>query len=418
MFAWAAYAPSCILLHLAGDSRTRSGRYHSTDSDGRDARVSIPVLLAATATQWTSPAQLPRALVRAGFDVSLLAPKVALVAKSRHVAAVTYLPERSMPMQWAYMLAASIGERTPRLIVPCDDTALQLLMSFVEAPPAGLEEHLRADIVALICESLGDSRYYRTSIDKTLLPAAAAALGVRVPAHAVISDIDAAGEFARMHGYPVVLKRAFGTAGQAVEVVREQAQLRPSFRKLSLATGRTLWNSPNLLVQAWVPGKGLLRAVAAWGGVAYAGMTREVLMRWSETGPSTVVRCRRAPEAARFSELLAAGFGMSGFFGAEFIEHEQTGDVYLLEINRRITRGVPLGGFVGVDLCAALASALEGRVYEERTDIAAGEEHLVAEFPQEWLRDPNSPYLRNARSDIPWYDADLLRAMLAMRHEA
>ena len=377
--------------------------------------MTIPVLLVATATKWASPAQLPRELARAGFDVLLLAPRGAPVARSRHVSAVTYLPDAATPMQFAYMLAAFVIQRAPRLIVPCDDVALQLLMTFVESPPAAVEEPLRARMVALIRQSLGDPRYYRASVDKTLLPAAAATLGVRVPAHAVIADVGAAREFARMHGYPVVLKRAFGTAGQAVIVVREEAQLAQSFRTLSHARSAMLWSSVNLLVQAWVPGRGLLHAVAAWGGVARAGMTREVLMRYTETGPSTVVRCRYAPEASRFSALLASGFGINGFFGAEFIQHTDTGDVYLIEINRRVTNGVQLGGFVGVHLCAALASALEDRAYTKRTDIDPGEEHLVAEFPQEWLRDPESTYLLNARVDVPWDDVDLLRTMLAMR---
>jgi hypothetical protein len=144
-------------------------------------------------------------------------------------------------------------------------------------------------------------------------------------------------------------------------------------------------------------------------------MTREVLMRSPATGPSTVVRCRHAPEARRFSELLAAGFGVSGFFGPEFIEHERTGDVYLIEINRRVTNGVQMGGLVGVDLCAALAAALDHNAYTGRADIPGGEEHLIAEFPQEWLRDPSSPYLRAARTDVPWDDLGLLQAMLAMR---
>jgi hypothetical protein len=76
------------------------------------------------------------------------------------------------------MLAASFGARTPRLS-PCDDTALQLMMTFVETPPAGMENSVER-ILALIRESLGDPRFYRSSIDKTLLPPAAA-LGVRVP---------------------------------------------------------------------------------------------------------------------------------------------------------------------------------------------------------------------------------------------
>lgn len=378
--------------------------------------MGIPVLLAATATRWAGPARLPRELVRAGFDVSVLAPKGALLAESKYVGAVTRVPDAATPMQWAYMLAADVEQRAPRLIVPCDDTTLHLMMSFVESPPEGFGRPLRERLLALIRESLGDPRYYRASIDKTLLPPAAEALGVRVPPYAVISDLAAARAFAQKHGYPLVLKRAFGTGGEAVEVVPDSTRLEPAFRTLLSPANAIVWDAPDLVIQAWVPGRGLLHAVAAFNGVVYAGMTREVLMRNPATGPSSVVRCRGAPEARRFSEMLAAGFGMTGFFGPEFIEHETTGAVYLIEINRRVTNGIQMGGLVGVDLCGALAAAVEGRAYTKRTDIPAGEEHLIAEFPQEWLRDPGSSYLINARTDMPWDDPKLIRAMLAMRH--
>jgi glutathione synthase/RimK-type ligase-like ATP-grasp enzyme len=381
--------------------------------------VAIPLLLAATATKWASPARLPYELSRAGFDVALIAPKEALVAQSRFVANFTPLPDSATPRQWARLLAATVEGSRPRLIIPCDDATLHLLMLFVESPPEDIDAPVRENLRALIVESLGDPEHYRASIDKTLLPSAAAALGVRVPSHAVISDLAAARAFAAANGYPVVLKRAFGTAGQAVEIVREQAQLEPAFVNLSTDTPTmqwtTMWTSTQLLIQAWLPGRGLLRAVAAWRGVARAGMTREVLLRSSATDPSTVVRCRQSQEANRFAELLAAGFGISGFFGPEFIEHERTKEVYLIEINRRVTNGVQMGGLVGVDLCGALAAALDGRMHAGRTDIAAGEQHLIAEFPQEWLRDPESPYLLSARSDIPWNDPAVFRAMVAMR---
>jgi predicted ATP-grasp superfamily ATP-dependent carboligase len=378
-------------------------------------RMGIPVLLVATATKWAGPARLPHELMQAGFDVAVMAPRGALVAESRFVASVVHLPDAATPMQWAYMFATTVKSWAPRLIVPCDDIALQLMISFVEKPPKGLTGPPWQRLVNLICESLGEPRYYRTSIDKTLLPPAAEAMGVRVPSYAVIADLAAARKFAQTHGYPVVLKRAFGTAGGAVAVIPDDAELEPAFRQLLSAVGTSLLNSVNMLIQAWIPGRGLLHAVAAWKGVAYAGMTREVLMRSPATGPSTVVRCRHAPEARRFSQLLASRFDMSGFFGAEYIEHRQTGDVYLIEINRRVTNGVQLGALVGVDLCAALAAALSGRINTKRTELPLGEEHLIAEFPQEWLRDPSSPYLQHARTDVPWDDLHLWRAMLAMR---
>ena len=59
--------------------------------------MGIPVLLAATATKWASPARLPYELGRAGFDVALIAPKEALVAQSRFVAKFTPLPASATP---------------------------------------------------------------------------------------------------------------------------------------------------------------------------------------------------------------------------------------------------------------------------------------------------------------------------------
>jgi predicted ATP-grasp superfamily ATP-dependent carboligase len=377
--------------------------------------LAIPLLLAATSTRWSSPARLPYELTRAGFEVTVLAPREALVTRSKYVTSVSTLPDGATPLQWAQLLAAAVRQSSPRLIVPCDDTALQLMIAFLEAPPAGFEASLRDQLLALIVESLGDPRHYRASIDKTLLPAAAESLGVRVPAYAVVAELAGARDFARRHGFPVVLKRAYGTAGQAVEVVTADESLDAAFRRLASAKSAVLFTATDLLIQAWIPGKGLLHAVAAWKGASLAGMTREVLQRNPATGPSTVVRCRLAPEARRFSELLAAGFNISGVFGGEFIEHEKTGETYLIEINRRVTNGVQMGGLVGVDLCGALAAAIDGRSYAGRVDLPPGEAHLIAEFPQEWLRDPASKYLRDGRTDMPWDEPELIKAMLALR---
>jgi hypothetical protein len=37
---------------------------------------------------------------------------------------------------------------------------------------------------------------------------------------------------------------------------------------------------------------------------------------------------------------------------------------------------------------------------------------VVALFPQEWMRDPASPYLTNAFHDVPWDDPALIRAWM------
>lgn len=268
--------------------------------------MGIPVLLAATATKWAGPARLPRELVQAGFDVAVLAPRGALVAESRYVATVSHLPDTATPIQWLFMLAASVERWAPRLIVPCDDTTLQLMVSFVEESPKELNGPHRERLLSLIRDSLGAPEYYRTSIDKTLLPPAAKALGVRAPPYAVIAKVAAARSFAQTHGYPVVLKRAFGTAGDAVEVVPDQARLEPAFRKLLSSAGTSLWNSDKLLIQAWIPGKGLF---ARRGGLGRHRPRRyDPRSADAQSGDRTLDRCA-LPTRARGSTILGTARG-------------------------------------------------------------------------------------------------------------
>ena len=76
------------------------------------------------------------------------------------------------------------------------------------------------------------------------------------------------------------------------------------------------------------------------------------------------------------------------------------------------------GGLVDVDMCAALRAALDGVPSPSRRDLDEGESGVRPNFPQEWLRDPDSSYLRNYPVDVPWEDPELIEAMLALRHEA
>ena len=44
-----------------------------------------------------------------------------------------------------------------------------------------------------------------------------------------------------------------------------------------------------------------------------------------------------------------------------------------------------------------------------------GEEYLNVHFPQEWLRDARSHYLRDYPVDVPWDEPELIKAMCARR---
>ncbi len=378
------------------------------------------VLLVSTATRWLGTARMPRVLARAGFEVSLLAPDDSLALKSRYVSRVAYLSAAATPMEWLLQLIKVIATASPELLVPCDEMAVRLLFSLALEPPPGFDPELRARLVALITTSLGEPRFYETSIDKTLLPAAADALGIPVPPYAVAGRVDDATRHAEALGYPVVLKRRFGFAGQGVEVASTREEVAAAARVLLRPDQLDLgeWRDPCVLVQAFIAGPYRSRAVVALRGEPLCGFSWE---RHAATTPvkgqTSVLRFVPAPEIRGPTDTLCRGLGMGGFFNVQFVVDGRTDIPYLLEINRRVVTHTHLGERVGRDLGRALFRALEGVPADPVRADDADVDGTVAIFPREWLRDPSSPNLAEHPSDVPWDEPDLFAAMLAMRNE-
>lgn len=381
--------------------------------------MKIPVLLISTATRWYGTARIPGALAKAGFEVSLLTPRNSLAEKSRFVARVGHLPDETTTMQWVFAFAGMVKAVAPRLVLPCDDIAFRLLQLVVLSPPKELQPHLQLQLASLIRESLGESAHYRTSVDKTLLPRAAEALGVRVPPWAIATTPQEAEATITTLGLPLVLKRGYGFAGHGVAICHDRVAVRNAFAELSQPDALDLEGvtGTRLLAQAHVPGCITYYGIAAWKGTVLAGYATDKVAG-EPTGPATVIRYHRAPEIRGIADKLAGGLGMSGLFSLECVVHERTGEAYLLEINRRVSPGTFRGRLLNVDMCAALHAALNGLPSPSRSDLDEGESGVRPNFPQEWLRDPNSRYLRDYPVDVPWEDPELIEAMLALRHEA
>lgn len=380
----------------------------------------IPVLLVSTATRWLGTARVPWALAKAGFDVALLTPRNSLAEKSRFVSKVDYLPDNATVSQWVTAFAAAVRATAPRVVLPCDDMAFRLLAKLAQSPPRDLEPALHLQLTSLIRDSLGDPAYYETAVDKTLLPPAAEALDVRVPPYSIVSEPAAADAFAAARGYPVVLKRAHGFAGQGVAICANRDDLSRAFAAFSQQNALDLGDSSSThhLMQSHVPGRVQYYLATAWNGDLLAGYASEKIVANPEpTGPPTVTRHFCSPRLREITATLARGFGISGHFFVEFIVADRSGEPHVLEINRRITPGSHRGRARNVDQWAALHARLEGTDSTSRTDLDEGEEGIAVWFPEEWLRDPRSRYLRDYPVDVPWDDPELIKALLAMRRE-
>ncbi|HKW79618.1 MAG TPA: ATP-grasp domain-containing protein [Casimicrobiaceae bacterium] len=380
--------------------------------------MSDALLMVSTASQWLGPARMARALAKAGFTVALLAPPDSLAAKSRFVAIHQVLAANAIPMEWLQALIASIDDLAPRVLVPCDEMAIRLLFALVLGPPRDLPSATRKRLAGLIEASLGDPAHYQTSIDKTLLPPAAEALGVRVPAYVLAGGIEEAIAGAATLGYPLVVKRRFGFAGEGVAIVADADELTMHCNALLGPDQLDLEQRlpGRLLIQAFIHGAYHSQAFAAVHGrvLAAFGWDRRVATM-PRKGQTSVLRFVRSPETLQFAETLCRAFGISGFCNVQFVL-DGSGKAYLLEINRRIVTHMHMGERVGADLALGLAQGLHGAPARHDAQPQAADGPSVAIFPREWLRDPRSAYLRDCPADLPWDEPELLRALLAMRH--
>ena len=381
--------------------------------------MTIPVLLVSTGTMWVGTARFPRALARAGFEVALLGPRGALAEKSRFVHKIGHLPEAATAAQWVYAFAAMVKGVAPAIVLPCDDMAFRLLCTLHSDPPPGMQPALHAELAALIVHSLGDPGWYLPSVDKLLLPPAAHALGARVPPFRVIDSVADAAAFVADHGYPVVVKRAWSTAGDGVAICADRAALEAACARLSAPApdAGPIARAPQLMLQAAIKGRRMFHPALGWRGELRTGWAAEVLVAHRPPmGTAAVSRQFHHPGLRDEVARLVRGFGMTGIFGFEFIVEDGTGLPFLLEINRRVSPGFHRGTDFDADLAAGLLGALTGTPSASRPRLDDGEEHFAVNFPQEWLRDPDSAYLRERPVDVPWDDPGLIEAFLAMRN--
>lgn len=380
--------------------------------------MAIPVLLVSTATRWYGTARIPRALSLAGFEVSLLTPRNSLAEKSGYVARVGYLEDRSTPMQWLFAFSAMVSAISPRIVIPCDDMAFRLLHSLATQPPQNLQPALQLKLAALIRDSLGEPAFFEASVNKTSLPAAVEPLGVRMPPW-TLAQVPADGrEFIARHGYPVVVKRSYSFAGQGVAICQNEAELERAFVELRRPDGIEPPTPGPLLLQAHIDGRTTYYSIAAWQGELLAGWATERLLGNPEPkGPATVVHQYRSDEIRGFAAAIVRAFSASGLLSLECTVERTTGQAYLIEINRRVTPGMHRSVSLRLDFCSALRAAIDGQPLPERRDLDPGEEYTGCHFPQEWLRDPQSPWLRTHPVDVPWDEPELIEALLALRHE-
>jgi hypothetical protein len=371
-----------------------------------------PRILIAHSLGWPNVARLSISFRRAGFTVFAFAPKA-------HPVHAMLSPERTFvrsPGEPQASLRQAIEACEPQLIVPCDDRIAGDLHALHAASSGAQHRPVPGEISRLIERSLGSPKSFPLLASKRLLGTLSGLPGVHIPKTDPIESLKELRGWALRHGTPALLKLD--------GYVADARSLAPAYWKMQLRRSRLLRLRRSLLsgeipsvrelsrpaagvsVQSFVRGRLANCAVACWRGEVVASVAAEVVRGQSKFGVATVVRLVDGAAMVAAARSIAHRLQLSGMYGFDFVLDEKDGLPKLIEINPRATQTNHLS-HRGVALPSALRKALDGARAAGEAEARYGDE--IALFPQEWRRDPQSPFLTSAFHDVPYEEPELLR---------
>ena len=358
---------------------------------------------------------------RFAIEISKVGCRIAAVYPVGHFLQKTAVVEQKYilsPLAPLECIENAIQGWLPQFLICGDDLAVRALHLIYQRACSDLSRK-RVGIADVIEASLGSHLYF-SSTEKSALMQYAPTIGIRCPATKMIADTTDLRNTLKQIQYPIVFKLDGTSAGTGVRVARDEQQAWVAYFELKKQSQR--WFTPplgfgwigltglkRLAIQEFVDGVSANRAIFCWKGEVVVGVSAEVIESSYETGPSTVVRIIDHPQLATVTDRLAESLQLSGFCGFDFII-DSSGEALLIEINSRITPTAHL--FTDEDLLAAMAAKLTAAVVRPRTKVTKS---VIALFPHEWMRDPDSEYLRLAYHDVPWNDPAFINACFEMR---
>lgn len=383
-----------------------------------------PTILLATTDRWYPTARVAIALAKAGCVVDAVCPAGHPFGMTR---AVRHMHDYN-GLAPVMSFARAIRAVNPDIVIPGDDLATWHLHElYSRERTRGVDGD---SVCQLIERSLGSAESFAVVHERHAFMQLAKEEGVRVPYTEVISDRNELLNWITKVGFPTVLKANGTSGGDGVKVVNTVEEAENAFRKLhspplvaraakravvdrdlTLVWPSLLRRRPVVNAQSFIAGREATSAMVCWQGAVLASIHFEVVQKMRAAGHATVIRRIDHPEMTSAAEKIARRLKLSGFHGLDFMLEAETGNAYLIEINPRTTQVGHLAFGRGRDLPAALYAAVTGQEVAARS--AAIDNDTIALFPQEWKRDPESPFLTSAYHDVPWSEPEMVSSCIS-----
>ncbi len=387
-------------------------------------------MVVALDEHWVGASRLPFGLSRVGFSVSVVCPLNSYIAKTRYVDQAIKFPT------WTYsrskiiylIILWSFIKFKPEVVVHGDEDALlalQTIRRFTSKLP-GLRW-----IAKTISNSICDEKFDFLTLSKADFVQKCSEWGVLTPKNIKVQTWEDVLVAAKQVGYPLVLKRDMGYGGSGVTICQDERQLQESFQKLEkisvLARVKgivrkiffvSIFSGEDVVsVQQFVSGTvGLIPFVSKNGKLISANPMLKFKTHPGQTGPTSVGQGYFDPTLLEAVQVVSGKMNYTGFGSLDFIVDEKTKKAFIIELNPRATPVVHLTKEqVGHDLCDAFYKSQQDiakRPVELLFNEANLKPYLIALFPNEQRRDPNSPYIKGSDYDIPVDDPELIKVLL------
>ena len=381
----------------------------------------LRVLLADT-NWWANSARLAIGLAETGCQVSAICPM------PNHALTKTQAVQQTFPyraLRPIESLISAIEAVDPEIVIPSCDRSVRHLHELHKYAKSQGSAGLRT--MALIERSLGLPASHPIVSSRYDLLALAREEGVRISDMSRVRSHEELESWRSREPYPWVLKADGTWGGGGVRVIHSAEEAERSLKQLEKMSRftrsikrlgvnrdpfwlREWWihSKRSIIAQSYIQGRPANCSVVCWKGKILAGIAVEVVRSEGTTGPASVVCVVDNPEMMKAAERIAARLGLSGFFGLDFMIEDDSGHVYLIEMNPRLAPPCHLRLGKGRDLAGALWAQLAGRPSPEFPSVT--ESSLIAYFPQ-GLKD-DGDFAEACYRDIPQGEPALVAEML------